>query len=69
VPRERLPDRRQNETVDLWHGGQRYHLTIGEYPDGRPGECRRPTSNARVRLMRDLGGGRYLPPSADHARR
>ena len=36
--RERLPDRRQAETVDLWHGGRRYHLTIGEYPDGRPGE-------------------------------
>ncbi len=32
------PDRRQAETLDLWHGGQRYHLTIGEYPDGRPGE-------------------------------
>ena len=36
--RSRLPDRRQCETVDLWHGGQRYHLTIGEYPDGSPGE-------------------------------
>ena len=36
--RERLPDRRQAETVDLWHGGRRYHLTVGEYPDGRPGE-------------------------------
>ena len=38
MPRERLPNRRQSETVDLWHGGQRYHLTIGEYPDGRPAE-------------------------------
>jgi len=38
MPRERLPDRRQAETVDLWHGGQRYHLTVGEYSDGRPGE-------------------------------
>ena len=38
MPRERLPDRRQAETVDLWHGDQRYHLTIGEYPNGRPGE-------------------------------
>ena len=38
MPRERLPDRRQAETVDLWHGGQRYHLTVGEYNDGRPGE-------------------------------
>ncbi len=39
MSRERLPDRRQSETVDLWHGGQRYHLTIGEYPDGSPGEA------------------------------
>ena len=38
MPRERLPDRRQAETVDLWHGGQRYHLGIGEYNDGSPGE-------------------------------
>ncbi len=38
MPRERLPDRRQAETLDLWHGGRRYHLTVGEYPDGRPGE-------------------------------
>ncbi len=38
MPRERLPDRRQAETLDLWHGGRRYHLTIGEFPDGRPGE-------------------------------
>ncbi len=38
MPRERLPDRRQAETVDLHYGGQRFHLTIGEYDDGRPGE-------------------------------
>ena len=38
MPRERLPDRRRSETVDLWHGRRRYHLTIGEYPDGRPAE-------------------------------
>ena len=38
MPRERLPNRRQSETLDLWHGGQRYHLTVGEYNDGRPGE-------------------------------
>lgn len=38
MSRERLPDRRQAETLDLWHGGRRYHLTIGEYNDGRPGE-------------------------------
>ena len=38
MPRERLPNRRQSETVDLHYGGQRYHLGIGEYPDGAPGE-------------------------------
>lgn len=38
MPRERLPDRRQAETVDLWHGGRRYHVTIGQYDDGRAGE-------------------------------
>ena len=38
MPRDRLPDRRQAETVDLHYGGRRYHLSIGEYDDGRPGE-------------------------------
>ena len=38
MPRKRLPTRRQCETTDLWHGGQRYHLTVGEYNDGSPGE-------------------------------
>ena len=38
MQRERLPHRRQAETVDLWHGGQRFHVTIGEYDDGWPGE-------------------------------
>ncbi len=38
MPREHLPDRRQAETVDLHYGGRRYHLSIGEYGDGRPGE-------------------------------
>ena len=38
MSRKRLPHRRQCETLDLWHGGQRYHLTVGEYSDGRPGE-------------------------------
>ena len=36
--RERLPDRRQCETVDLMYGGRRHHLTVGFYDDGRPGE-------------------------------
>ena len=38
MPRRRLPDRRQSVTVDMWHGERRYHLTIGEYPNGSPGE-------------------------------
>ena len=36
--RERLPDRRPNETVDLVFGGTRYAVTVGYHPDGRPGE-------------------------------
>ena len=38
MPRERLPDPRQAEMVDLHYGGRRYHLSIGQYDDGRPGE-------------------------------
>ncbi len=38
MPRERLPDRRQADTLDLYYQGRRFHLTIGEYNDGRPGE-------------------------------
>ena len=58
MPRERLPTRRQAETVDLWHGDQRYHLTIGEYPNGRPGEVfihgAKPGSDADL-LYDDIG--------------
>jgi hypothetical protein len=38
MTRVRLPDRRAAETVELEHGGQRFTVTIGFYPDGRPGE-------------------------------
>ena len=38
MTRVRLPDRRFAETVELEHGGQRFTVTIGFYPDGRPGE-------------------------------
>ncbi len=38
TPRQRLPNRRGNETVDLVFDGQRYHVTIGFAPDGRPRE-------------------------------
>ncbi len=36
--RTRLPDRRENETVDLLFEGQRYHVTVGFAPDGKPRE-------------------------------
>jgi hypothetical protein len=38
MTRQRLPDRRAAETVQLEHGGQRFTVTVGFYPDGRPGE-------------------------------
>ena len=38
MTRTRLPDRRFAETVGLEHGGTRFMVTIGFYPDGRPGE-------------------------------
>ena len=38
MTRVRLPHRRFAETVALEHGGARFMVTIGFYPDGRPGE-------------------------------
>jgi len=41
VVRNRLNNRRQVSTVSLvWppFSGSRYHVTVGEYEDGRPGE-------------------------------
>jgi hypothetical protein len=38
MTRTRLPDRRFAETVLLEHDGARFMVTIGFYPDGRPGE-------------------------------
>jgi hypothetical protein len=38
MTRVRLPDRRFAETVALEHGGTRFTVTIGFYPDGWPGE-------------------------------
>jgi hypothetical protein len=38
MTRVRLPNRRAAETVELEHGGQRFTVTVGFYPDGRPGE-------------------------------
>ena len=36
--RRRLPNRRLNETVNLRFEGQHYHVTVGCFADGRPGE-------------------------------
>lgn len=36
--REPLPGRRQAETVQFEHAGFAYVLTVGFFPDGRPGE-------------------------------
>ncbi len=38
MPRKRLPDRRQVETISLHYGGRRFHLSVGKYDDGQPGE-------------------------------
>ncbi|MCH8998776.1 MAG: ribonucleotide reductase [Proteobacteria bacterium] len=38
APRRRLPNRRENKTVDLVFEGQRYHVTVGFDLDGRPRE-------------------------------
>jgi hypothetical protein len=38
MTRQRLPNRRHAETVELEHNGSRFTVTIGFYPDGRPGE-------------------------------
>lgn len=36
--RNRLPNRRLNETVALRFEGQHYHVTVGCFADARPGE-------------------------------
>jgi hypothetical protein len=38
MTRTRLPARRAAETIQLEHDGTRFMVTIGFYPDGRPGE-------------------------------
>ncbi|CAK0762601.1 putative Ribonucleotide reductase [uncultured Gammaproteobacteria bacterium] len=38
MTRERLPNRRPNETTTLVFGGMSFSVTIGVFPDGRPGE-------------------------------
>jgi hypothetical protein len=36
--RERLPNRRKAESLDFEHGGRRWTLTVGRFPDGRVAE-------------------------------
>jgi len=36
--RQRLPNRRPAKTILIEHAGQRFTVTVGFYPDGRPGE-------------------------------
>ena len=50
MTRTRLPDRRAAETVQLEHGGTRFMVTIGFYPDGRPGEVFTHGCEERLRL-------------------
>ena len=38
MSRARLPERRPNETIDLAFAGRRFAVTVGFYPNGRPGE-------------------------------
>lgn len=38
MTRVRLPDRRAAETVHLEYDGGRFMVTVGFYPDGKPGE-------------------------------
>ena len=38
MSRARLPNRRPSETVAIEHGGARFDVTIGLFPDGRVGE-------------------------------
>ena len=38
LARDRLPNRRACETIAFEHGGAAFTLSIGTYPDGRPGE-------------------------------
>jgi hypothetical protein len=38
MTRVRLPNRRAAETIEIEHAGMRFTVTIGFYPDGKPGE-------------------------------
>ena len=53
--RRMLPNRRLNETTDLLFEGHRYHVTIGYFADGRPGEvfCRGAKIGSGMDLLLD----------------
>ena len=36
--RSRLPNKRASETISFERDGSQYQMTVGFYPDGRPGE-------------------------------
>ena len=58
IERQRLPSRRQAETVDIKVGGNVYQLSIGYYDDGRIGEVflGGPRSGSDMQgLLADLG--------------
>ena len=38
MTREILPERRPSYNFTIDFQGEKYHVTIGRYPDGRPGE-------------------------------
>ena len=61
MTRARLPDRRAAETVALEHGGTRFMVTIGFYPDGRPARCSR---MAREQALASMRSWRMLASSS-----
>lgn len=38
MTRQTLPNKRRSETVEFTRDGSQYRMTVGYYPDGRPGE-------------------------------
>lgn len=56
--REVLPYRRDAETFSLSFAGEKYHVTVGRYPDGRAGEMfiNRVRDKAAAKLGQQLDG-------------
>src|SRR5262249_53250583 len=48
-----LPGRRGCETLDVWHAGQRYHVSIGRFRDGSIAElfCTGPKSGSDLEAV------------------